>query len=228
MGLFLTLAGVAGSTTQQIQTKLAEFAAKRGMKMQPNATTPGDDGGFLVLCPGQYGHTILWGWQGPGQVEELSEYLSRQLRKPVLWMHIHDGDFWMYQLFADGVIVDSFNPIPKYWNDNLPDEEVRKWCGDAEIFTKHWPGVKAESISRYLTEWNFSVKELVKAYPDDTFPPRCDLQLLDFMRKLGLDYPINGFDAPVRGIPSPAVRQKSPETAKAKNITFKGQTFSFA
>jgi hypothetical protein len=50
--------------------------------------------------------------------------------------------------------------------------------------------VKRTDIERYLVRWDLDPEESKKAYADDEFVQE-DWQLLDFMRKLGLPYPLN-------------------------------------
>jgi hypothetical protein len=56
--------------------------------------------------------------------DESSAYISKELKTTVFSFHIHDGDFWMYILYNNGQIIDQFNPIPDYWDENISDEEM--------------------------------------------------------------------------------------------------------
>jgi hypothetical protein len=76
---------------------------------------------------------------------------------PVFSFHIHDGDFWMYILYFDGEVVDRFNPIPDYWNDNvstITEEEIDSWKGHAEVLTDYIPGLGIKQIENYLIRWD--------------------------------------------------------------------------
>ncbi|MGB6153897.1 MAG: hypothetical protein WBG48_18075, partial [Pricia sp.] len=108
---------------------------------------------------------------------------------PVFSFHIHDGDLWMYILFNKGEIVDQFNPLPDYWDDNLSQEEIDKQKGNAELISELIPKVKIKDIEKYLVRWTLDGNEQ-KAYSDDEFE-NIDWQIVDFMRKIGLEYPIN-------------------------------------
>lgn len=101
-----------------------------------------------------------------------------------------DSDLWMYVLFVNGEQVDQFNPIPDYWQDNVPDEEIRSWRGDAAIISKHVPSIKKEEIENYLVPWELDAEEPPQAYPDDEYSQE-EYQLFDFMRKLGLPNPVD-------------------------------------
>ncbi len=55
---------------------------------------------------------------------------------------------------------------------------------------RHWPKIRAEQIKNYLVHWDLDELGDKKAYPDDQHSIGEDWQLVDFMKKLGLDYPI--------------------------------------
>jgi hypothetical protein len=122
--------------------------------------------------------------------DKSSQFISRELQAPVFSFHIHDGDLWMYMLYVNGEIVDQFNPIPDYWDENIDDAEMESWKGDARKIAKYVNAVSPKDIDKYLVRWDLDDEESEKAYPDDEFAQE-DWQLLDFMGKLGLPYPLD-------------------------------------
>ena len=121
--------------------------------------------------------------------EECSLFISKDLNATVFSCHIHDGDLWMYTMYVNGEITDRFCPIPDYWDENISQEEAESWAGNAKIVAKYVPGLNAADIEKYLITWNLD-KDEEKAYADDEFT-NCDWQLVDFLRKLNLPYPID-------------------------------------
>jgi hypothetical protein len=122
--------------------------------------------------------------------DELSEYISKELRCPVFSLDIHAGDLWMFRLFDLGAEVAWFNPRPDYWGE-ISDAERQKWSGDASVVTAHIPGLSANSISRYFVPWTEDIaSSQIKAYSDDKSHIGEDWQMVDFMTRLGLIYPI--------------------------------------
>ena len=55
---------------------------------------------------------------------------------------------------------------------------------------KFIPGLNSKEIENYITRWDLDSEENNKAYPDDEFTNE-DWQLLDFMKKLKLPYPLD-------------------------------------
>ena len=194
MGAFIAISGVTGCTGTDVVRSLREFALSKGGLMQ-QASAPVEPFehllGHLVVSGDENGQvTILYpdeflGW------DEASSFLSASLGAPVLSLHIHDGDFWMYGLFVNGEEVDHFNPIPDYWLEELSPEERSLWMGDAEVVAQNWQGIDAPSIDKYLVTWDLDDDHPGKAYESDRFPFNDCWQLLDFMRTLGLTYPID-------------------------------------
>ena len=130
--------------------------------------------------------------------DDASLFLSLELRMPVFSFHIHDGDLWMYSLFAAGEVVDQFCPVPDYWGE-LDDSERSSWFGNADEVACHVPTLSPAAISRYLVHWGDDVFESntrTKAYQDDEFYYGDDWQLVDFMRRLGLDFPADDRGSP--------------------------------
>lgn len=88
-------------------------------------------------------------------------------------------------------MLDSYSSRPNYFATASEDELLRlKGC--PEVISANWPDVRAEDIARYLNN-----KELLpsgsqsKAYDTDK-RSECDAwQLCDFMRKLGIEYPVD-------------------------------------
>jgi hypothetical protein len=191
MGLFLSMSGIIDGSAEIVVDALRAYAkANEGSLEEAELTTQDDN--CLVISAGTGGTTALYpgdflGW------DSASQFLSQRLRKPVFSFHIHDGDLWMYGLYDKGNAVDQFNPIPDYWQE-LEEGERLAWQGNASEVAKRVPGLAPEQISKYLVEWGdevFESGERKKAYPTDQFYYGDDWQLVDFMNKLRLDYPVD-------------------------------------
>ena len=191
MGLFLSMSGVVGGDEDEVASALRKYASTHAGTMEAEDLKT-DDNGCLVLSESVGGATVLYpgdflGW------DDVSQYLSKELDKPTFSFHIHDGDLWMYVLFEDGQVVDQFNPLPDYWEE-LEDEERLTWSGNARAIAERVPGLVLEQISNYLVPWSDEILESTtqpRAYPADQYGYGNEWQLVDFMSKLGLDYPVD-------------------------------------
>ncbi len=189
MGLFLAMSGVANSNRAAVEEALRAYATERGGTLETvgKSTDPSD--ALLIADLGNH-VTVMYPDEFV-QWDEASQYLSKALNTSVVSLHIHDEDLWMYVLFSKDEQVDQFNPIPDYWSDKLSDAERQAWAGNAAIVAQHWPGLVPEAISNYLFQWDLNEYDSDNAYADDEFPYNDCWQITDFMRRLGLAYPID-------------------------------------
>lgn len=189
MGTFLAISSVIGKTQSEVVNSLTNYAKSVNGGLQQenniNSDTPNSciieelNGNTSIVYPDGY---LEW--------DNSSGAISKDLNAPVFSFHIHDSDLWMYVLYNNGQVVDQFNPIPDYWGENLSDEEINSWKGNVQIIADLIPTIKTADIDRYLVRWNLDEEEPPKAYPTDEFT-REDWQLVDFMTKLKLPYPID-------------------------------------
>ena len=186
MGLFLDLSGIIGSDDTDVASSLKNYTKSVGGGLE-RADIDNSHKNFCVI-ESQNGNTTIFypayftDWDG------CSQFVSKELNTTVFSCHIHDGDLWMYTMFVKGEVMDRFCPIPDYWGD-ISQEEIDSWAGNAQLVAQYVPGLKAENIEKYLIRWDLDRDE-EKAYTDDEFT-NCEWQLVDFLRKLNLPYPID-------------------------------------
>lgn len=192
MGLFLSMASVVGRGQTAVATALQDYALQSGAVCRPAAHP--EARGELCVLKEEDGNTTLFFANEYASAENAAEYISRRLAAPVFALHIHDGDFWMYVLYYKGEVVDQFNPIPDYWDEDLGKEEAASWQGRAATLAAYVPAVAAADVENYLVRWDPAAPHPPKAYSTDEYAQE-DWQLLDFMKRLHLPYPI-GEDGP--------------------------------
>jgi hypothetical protein len=188
MGMFLSMTGVIGRTKDEVVSSLTRYAQSVSGGLE-KANLPINHDNCCVFSETN-GNTTIFNPYAFLEWDRSSEFISRDLNAPVFSFHIHDGDFWMYTLFVKGETIDQFNPIPDYWEDNPGEDELRKWKGNAATIHRVLGYVKPADIEKYLVRWDLDDEVSKKAYPDDEYEQE-DWQLLDFMKKLDLSYPLN-------------------------------------
>ena len=149
-----------------------------------------EDPNTLVLLGDNSRCTVLYPW-GFLDWDDASRYLSQHLGVPVFSFHIHDEDLWMFVLFDKGEQVAQFNPLPEYWDDGISDEERASWSGDAAVIAARIPGLAPGTIGPYLRHWDLDEEDPGKAFSEDQFGFHDCWQLCDFMRRVGLRYPLD-------------------------------------
>lgn len=189
MGLFLAMSGVANANRSAVEEVLRAYATERGGILE--TVSPSTDLSDALLIADSGNHvTVIY----PGDFmkwDHASDCLSQKLDTSVVSLHIHDEDLWMYILFSKGEQVDQFNPIPDYWSKKMPKSEKQVWAGNSVVVAQHWPDLLPESIREYLFAWDRDEEDSDHAYDDDQFPYNDCWQVTDFMRRLGLVYPVD-------------------------------------
>ena len=195
MGLFLSISGIIGAEKQAVQSALQSFVASRkGSIHQAARSTEEPD--TLVLSGEDLRWSVLYPWEF-FEWDEASQYLSSELKVPVFSFHIHDEDLWMFLLFDKGELVAQFNPLPDYWDDSISDEERASWSGDAAAIADRIPGVTDDAIQPYLRQWDLDEDDPGKAFPEDQFHSHDCWQMCDFLKRVGLKYPLDETGRPL-------------------------------
>lgn len=188
MGTFISLSGIIGKSQIEVVDSLKRYTnSVDGNLIKEDLD--GEHNNCCIIEEGK-GNTTIYYPNHFLEWKNASEYISKDLNTPVFSFHIHDGDLWMYVLYVDGAIVDQFNPIPDYWNNNISEKERLEWKGNASLIVEHVGLVERSKIEKYLIQWDLENEENTKSYPDDEYGQE-DWQLLDFLRKIGFSYPID-------------------------------------
>lgn len=224
MGLFLSASGVLSPDGNAVRNAIASYVAATGGTFERRAGTT-NDRNIGVMQASESTTTVLYP-DGFSDWDDLSKFLSVELKRPVFSFHIHDGDLWMFVAFNDGKEVAWFNPIPDYW-EQVDDEERNRWAGNAQSVASLVPGLAAGSIERYFVPWTEDVLAAVqKSYDDDEFAIGVDWQLIDFMRRLGFVYPLDDAGTPTGETFYLKIRRQRPPSGAASPPTPEPQTSS--
>ena len=221
MGNFLALSGVIGKTQNEVFTSLTNYANSVGGGIQQDNTLNSDNDNCCITDEAN-GNTTIFYPDGYLEWDDSSEFISRELNATVFSLHIHDGDLWMYLLYNNGKVVDQFNPVPDYWDENITNEEIESWKGNASIVVNYVSYIKSKDIERYLVRWDLNEEESTKAYPTDEFTKE-EWQLVDFMTKLKLPYPLDDNGNP-KGQTYKFWTEKLRLKPATKNLTTKTKT----
>lgn len=188
MGNFLALSSVVGKSHNQVAEALAKYtkSVDGGLEQVDGINSDTDN---CCIIEEKDGNTSIFYPDGYLEWDDSSQFVSKELEATVFSFHIHDGDLWMYIMYYNGAIIDQFNPIPDYWDDSLSETEINEWSGDVDVVVKHVPDVKVTDIKNYMVRWDLDAEE-IRAYPKDEFA-QGEWQLVDFMNKLNLPYPID-------------------------------------
>ncbi|MCW5882431.1 MAG: hypothetical protein KIS91_15995 [Anaerolineae bacterium] len=142
----------------------------------------------------------------PEPFETLAADLSRLLGAPAFMFQLHEGGSWLYWLFVNGRQVDHFDSEPALWEDSSTAEMMES-VGDPRALAAELGGDAAD-LAPYLTRseaWppdqgdEYDVvdraMELLdkdaRVHPGDRFDVWDARVMYDFMRRLGIEPPLN-------------------------------------
>ena len=183
------MSGIVGADKAAVEAALRALVDTRGGSLQRAARST-EDPNTLVLTGDDARCSVLYPWDF-FEWDEASRYLSSHLKVPVFSFHIHDEDLWMFLLFDKGEQVAQFNPLPEYWDDSISDDERTFWAGDAPCIASRLSDVAPEAISPYLRHWDLNEEVPGKAFPEDQFRFNDCWQMCDFLKRIGLAYPLD-------------------------------------
>jgi hypothetical protein len=223
MGMFLSMSGIVGVHQADVANALKEYVLVHGGRFEPTTVTPPPDDA-LILCE-SHGNTTVVLPNHTGHDEPIAAHLSQSLNAPVFFFHVHDEDLWLYMLFVAGEVADQFYSMGDCFGYSS-DEERQRWKGNAATISRICPHVDQYSIRNYLIQWDMldeATRKLYMAeecpYEDDAYAHEDDehpfgdcLQVVDFMQKLGFEYPLRDEDEPsgeayVFELPRPKVEE---------------------
>lgn len=184
MGLFLAVSSIIGRSQNEVARSLGRYTESvSGGLEQKNGIGPEDEN-YCIIKEEANNTSILYP-RSYLEWDDSSQYISKDLNTSVFSFHIHDGDLWMYVLYNNGEIVDQFNPVPDYWEDDISETEANSWKGDAQVVANFISYITPSDIENYLVRWAIDAEEPMKSYPSDVYAQE-DWQLIDFMNKLKL------------------------------------------
>ena len=196
MALFLDLVAVIGKTKNEVENSVANYIKILGGSFEQNDEIDPEDDDDCIIINESNNNTCILHNLGYDDSDTFAEFISMKLNATVFHFNIFDGNFWQYVLYNNGEIVDKFCPWTLFLEHNFSQEEIAEWKGDAKIITKYLPSIKISDIEKYLVRWDDDILESLdeKAFPTDEFEYGDCWQLVDFLNKLNLQYPIENDD----------------------------------
>ncbi|PIN90183.1 hypothetical protein COU57_04360 [Candidatus Pacearchaeota archaeon CG10_big_fil_rev_8_21_14_0_10_32_14] len=193
MSLFLTMLACKISSRDKVLDSLIEIMEYNYYRLNSKEgvnSISGDNNQFVVS-------NVKNGWVQvfcPTNLKDiLALELSKKLKSQVFFFHIHEGRFWMYELFDAGRLIDKYNPYPDYWNDFIGKNDEKDWEGNPILIGNIF-NISPRRIKPYLINHSKIIDRKIKAFPKDEFPLQSEWSMIDFQNKLGIIYP--EFDKP--------------------------------
>lgn len=113
------------------------------------------NGPYYLVSPAREGWVTLVEWAGNGEppwIMDVARRLSETAGAYALALHLSDGDVWYYTLSHQGQVVDQYDSIPQYYeNEPLSDAEIEARRHHAERLAPILPaGVTVDQVRALL------------------------------------------------------------------------------
>jgi hypothetical protein len=118
----------------------------------------------------------------------LAAEMGRLLDAPYLELRVQEGDHWDFTLYHRTQVVADFSTKVSYFDSN--PAAPRPWkLGDAAAFSNLW-NVPLPRVLPYLIDWELLTAPRFVA-EGDRFPAGDWRQIVDFMRVIGVEDPLD-------------------------------------
>ena len=166
------------SSAAPVYDAFASFYGRRGSKLQP----AGDGQGSLNFYSENNGWTVVdlgsgWEWKVR---REAQLFVSRTVSCAGFLVFVYDGDYWGYEFFDRGEVLDHFVQEATGEPIGFPGEDCR---GNPSVVAERLPFLRAEDIAPYLVQmhdWVIPEGMDVPARPADEFRRFDECAVLDF------------------------------------------------
>ena len=187
MGNFMAVTGFHTSDHSEIVDFVVQYAKRNrvGVELLNGNTPPKEETDALIYNPENGWSIIFWPRYFSANDFPLARAYARAKNICVSSLHVYDSDYWEH-IFLNGDQVEHlFCSSPNFWEEE--EEEIRNWIDDPAQMCKTL-SIPVASVEKYLVD--VGLEELSgKAYPDDQFELDDFWVMVDFWRKLGINYP---------------------------------------
>jgi len=192
MGLMLRYNLFRDVTAPAVYGMLQNFYTARGRPLRHTGTTDeridvheADNGWVAVALDSG------WEWEERRQAQL---YVSRLLRCAGFLIFVYDGDYWGYEFFNHGMVLDQFTQESSDAPVGFPDRPTQ---GNAELVVEYLPFLHEADVAPYLVQkhdWQIPKGASTKARPGDEYNRFDECAVLDFLRMLGVAVSVqNGY-----------------------------------
>ncbi len=184
MGLFLSILAIKNKSEEEVENAIK--ASKNDLKFVGKESANEITGQpFLYeIEKKQKEWTLVF--LPESETEKIAELVSNNLKGMVFFFHLHDGSYWMFELYDSGKKKDQFNPMPDDYQE-VSDEEKKALKGQPKLLSETFK-VPESKIKPYLQFWE-DVEDDKKAFSTDEFPIKNEWSFVDFMQKFNIKYP---------------------------------------
>ena len=217
MGVFLSVSAInTDERGQEVHDIVFRMIGKRGHRRLPKSMAMRLSGENQVMISNEAPDWMLLIYpNGFNDGFSCTEILSEKLDCKAFNFEIYDGQFWWYNFFKSGDLLDIFWQHPTYFvglhpDEKIDDEILKARKGNPELIAEEYFGLPMQVIEPYYVQFddeefanikNENLKKYkkklktaketfnFKANSDDKYPLSSPWVFTDFAAKFGLIYP---------------------------------------
>jgi hypothetical protein len=190
MGILICMTALPAIDVNVVKHEIQVIASKKAGYFKPVPTSKSPEKNLIFGRNDNGSVTIIYpkGFDG---CDESSQRLSAVLKASVFSFKLDNNDsWWAYKLYANGTEVDRFSPWQQYFAEEEGDKSGKRYPGNPTVVISNWRAGTIDGIEKYYGYK--STKDCTrKAYSTDHFTQCDEWLLVDFMKKLGLKYPVD-------------------------------------
>lgn len=146
----------------KLSPEAAQILKAAGAGQPPTGTAP-----VAMVGPAMGGWVGLYDSKMENQDESMGEAvvkeLSRRLKSTAITFLVHDGDILSYRVAVNGKVVDQFNSIPDYFDEDVPDRVRAALRGNPGLLAQACGKPEAEAqLQALLAEPSHEAYELLE------------------------------------------------------------------
>lgn len=189
MGHMFAASAFRGVPPTTLATAIAAYLKKHDVSCAEFRAEPVNEKRDALLYAPENGWTVIT-WPNYLSIHDvqLCAAVSRETGAVAMTVNVYDGDFWSYEVFEAGTLVDKFAPRADYFaDDENPEEELRtRWRGDPEAVASSL-GIPVDVVRPYY-RYVGPDDDSGKAFDDDESTLDNFWVFTDFWRRIGIAY----------------------------------------
>jgi hypothetical protein len=190
MGHFFAASAFKNASISDLATSITAYIRSHGVDVSPQSGRPAKESTDILLYEPRGGWTpVIWPAYFNIHDVPACAAVSKGLGSLATTVNVYDGDFWSFEFFSSGALIDKAAPRADYFaeDDDSAASLLQHWRGNPEAMAAAFQ-VPAESIRPYFSYLG-PEDAPGKAFVDDASPLEDFWVFVDLWRRLGITYP---------------------------------------
>lgn len=192
MGDFFAASAFRDAPVPAVAAAITRYAEAHEVACTAQSGHPANESSDVMLYEPEGGWTVVI-WPVYFNIHDVPACaaVSKELRCRAVTVNVYDGDFWSFEFFEAGNLIDRAAPRADYFaeDDDGAATLREQWRGDPEQVAATF-GVPVDPLRPYYAYLGHEDTP-GKAHPDDQFSREDFWVFVDLWRRLGITYPVD-------------------------------------